>query len=396
MARRGSNLNPRTLAKIKDSTINRCEMIAISSELMVDFAAVSTEQLHLLYDVNAINFPIYLQIDDILIEYIRPEEFSRSLLQNILSAMTKPGDNVGIFVQEAHKNSLLRLQSSVRKKKIHELFINNPSMDKRVMEVFDQISNASQMVIAGGLSKDVVQKIKISTASAIDQLLDRPKALGTLSKMIEHDHTLYDHSAMVAMLSATIASDMLSQSFSRADYSLISLCGLYHDVGKTCVPSHILNKAGKFEPEEYEIMKTHAEHGEKYLCTLRDEDTDIHPLIIRVAGEHHERFDGSGYPRGKIGRQEEREDGIHLYTRIVSIADVYSALLMERVYKPAFDPSKSLEIMIKEAKNYDPKIFKEFVRKVVASINETTKDSQNGRIFTKEKGQPPVLHKRTS
>ena len=145
------------------------------------------------------------------------------------------------------------------------------------MEVFDQISNASQMVIAGGLSKDVVQKIKISTASAIDQLLDRPKALGTLSKMIEHDHTLYDHSAMVAMLSATIASDMLSQSFSRADYSLISLCGLYHDVGKTCVPSHILNKAGKFEPEEYEIMKTHAEHGERYLCALRDEDTDIHP-----------------------------------------------------------------------------------------------------------------------
>ena len=111
------NLNPRTLAKIKDSTINRCEMIAISSELMVDFAAVSTEQLHLLYDVSAINFPIYLQIDDILIEYIRPEEFSRSLLQNILSAMTKPGDNVGIFVQEAHKNSLLRLQSSVRKRK---------------------------------------------------------------------------------------------------------------------------------------------------------------------------------------------------------------------------------------------------------------------------------------
>jgi putative nucleotidyltransferase with HDIG domain len=394
MSKITSGLNPKTLSKIKDDTISRCEMVAITDELLNKYSPVSPEQIHLLYDATKVNFPIYMQVDDILVQYIKPEEFSKSLVQNLLAALTKKGDNVGIYVEEIHKDMLLNIQSHVRKKKINELFVNNPNMDKRVMMVFDQISNASQMVVKGGISNEVVQKIKVSTASAIDQLLDNPKALGTLSKMIEHDHTLYDHSAMVAMLSASIASDMTSHNFSRSDFSLISLCGLYHDVGKTCIPSHILNKPGSFEPEEYEVMKTHAELGEKHLCSLKDDGHDIHPLVIRVAGEHHEKFDGSGYPKGNTGRLEEREDGIHLFSRIVSIADVYSALLMERVYKPAFDPSKSLEIMIKLSNHYDPDIFKNFVKKVLASINELNKQDTKGRIFTKNDGEAPILFKK--
>lgn len=378
---------------MKDDTISRCEMMAVTKALMKRYCPVSAEQIHLLFDAKAITFTLFLRIDDVLVEYIKPNEFSKELLQNILGAIGKKDDDVTIFIRKVEQQLLLDLQSEIRNNKIQNLFHNDPSLDLRILKVFDQISSASQMIVDGGITKDVAERVKLKTAGVIDQLLKNPEAISTLSKMIQHDHTLYDHSATVAMLAVSISSQLNSHKFSRSDFTLISLCGLYHDIGKTCIPSFILNKPGTFTPQEYEVMKTHAALGQEHLDCLCDKGIDIPPIVSRVAGEHHERFDGSGYPWGKSGRFEENEaTGIHLYTRIVSIADVYSALLMERVYKPAFDPMASLEIMIKLSKNYDPIIFKSFVEKVLKSLKGKKASKNNGgRIFTKEKGQAPQL-----
>ncbi|HEX5710859.1 MAG TPA: HD domain-containing phosphohydrolase [Sulfuricurvum sp.] len=121
-----------------------------------------------------------------------------------------------------------------------------------------------------------------------------------------------------------------------------------HDVGKVGIPDAILNKAGKLTEEEYEIMKDHAKIGWDILNTSK------HALIQAaaiVAHEHHEKWDGTGYPRALAG------ENIHIYGRITSIADVFDALGTERVYKKAWDRDQILDYFIdQKGSHFDPSL----------------------------------------
>lgn len=110
-----------------------------------------------------------------------------------------------------------------------------------------------------------------------------------------------------------------------------------HDVGKIGIPDRILLKPGKLEPSEFDIMKMHTAIGGKILS-----DSARYPVISAgavIAEQHHEKWDGSGYPAGLRG------EDIHIYARIVSIVDVFDALTSERPYKKAFSLEKTSEIM---------------------------------------------------
>ena len=133
-------------------------------------------------------------------------------------------------------------------------------------------------------------------------------------------------------------------------------------------------------------MKSHTTLGEEELLDHIKKGADIDTVVARVAGEHHERFCGHGYPRGKKGCLEDNaEEGIHLYSRVVAIADVYSALLMKRVYKPAYEPQDAIKIMAEHAeRDFDPNIFDRFLNQVVTSLNREQEESKmhgKGRIL---------------
>lgn len=117
---------------------------------------------------------------------------------------------------------------------------------------------------------------------------------------------------------------------------IIQYASPMHDVGKIAIPDAILGKPGPFEPHEWEIMKTHAALGEKLLS-----GTDSPYLVMgaEIAGAHHERWDGGGYPLGLKG------EAIPLSARIMNICDQYDALRSRRPYKPALPQDKALEII---------------------------------------------------
>lgn len=121
-----------------------------------------------------------------------------------------------------------------------------------------------------------------------------------------------------------------------------------HDVGKVGIPDAILHKAGKLTDEEYEIIKDHAKIGWDILNTSK------HALIQAaaiVAYEHHEKWDGTGYPRALAG------ENIHIYGRITSIADVFDALGTQRVYKKAWDRNQILDYFIEQKGiHFDPSL----------------------------------------
>lgn len=133
-----------------------------------------------------------------------------------------------------------------------------------------------------------------------------------------------------------------------------------HDLGKVGIPDDILYKAGPLSPEQWDIMKTHTTIGENVLISsqaqLEDDEDDVLIAAIEIAGSHHERWDGSGYPRGIKGEE------IPLSARLMAIADMYDALVSERVYKKEWTHDEaSKEIVRNKGKHFDPALVDAFI-----------------------------------
>lgn len=124
------------------------------------------------------------------------------------------------------------------------------------------------------------------------------------------------------------------------DIELMRVAATLHDVGKACIPDHILTKPGPLTPEEWDVMRTHAAEGHAMLSHSRSR---VHVLGAQIAHEHHEHWDGSGYPRGLAG------DAISLAGRICAVADVLDSLVSSSCYKPAWPLETALAEVIRLA-----------------------------------------------
>jgi len=387
---------------LSDETLKRCQIFELTPETSKRYRTINPELFHFLFEVETIDFSIYLRIDSLMIEFMKPSEFSKELVAYLWAAMEKAKRRLDIQISKDAVARFEQIIEKIRQNKVTRLLEKDPHLDRKTIEIFGNLSGASQLVVKGGINADVAERVQASAKYMVNNLYDSDAAIATLSRMVTHDPTLYDHSASVAMIAGVIARQVLvrSHALPKSEVEIIAQSGLYHDVGKTCVPSFILNKPGKFTEAEFEIMKSHTTLGEQELARTVEAGAPIHELCVRVAGEHHERFSGKGYPRGRKGREEEDEkNGIHLYTRIVTIADVYSALLMKRVYKPAYEPQDAVKIMAESAKDdYDPEIFVPFLKSVVTSLNdyqETVRKHDGGKggriLFMKEDGSLEVV-----
>ena len=141
-----------------------------------------------------------------------------------------------------------------------------------------------------------------------------------------------------------------------------------HDIGKVGIPDSILNKNGKLDSAEWEVMKTHAQIGYEILRTSKRE---ILQAAAIVSYTHHERWDGSGYPLGLKG------EDIHIFGRITAIADVFDALTSERVYKKAWSLEEVLKLFNEEkGKHFDPNLIDVFMNNLddILEIKEKFKD----------------------
>ena len=356
--------------KIKEATRKRCKIQILDDKQLARFVPISLDFFHFIYQAKAIDFPLYFRAKNTVIEYIRPSEFGKQLLDEMWDAAQKPMSGMRICVLVSDRPRFDALINSIRSAKISGLHKKLPGLDAKTLDLYDKLSSASQMIVSGGLDANVMDSVKASASLLVTNAIDSDAAVSTLSRMITCDPTLYDHSATVAMIASVIALKQLPKPLTNREAEVLSQCALYHDLGKSCVPSAILNKPGKFTPEEYEIIKQHTVLGGNELIKLIDSGATIDKLAARVATEHHEKWDGTGYPYGRKGALEKDEkNGIHIYSRIVTIADIYSALLMKRVYKAAFEPQDAIKIMAAESAGFDPDVFVPFLRGVVHSLN---------------------------
>jgi PAS domain S-box-containing protein len=196
----------------------------------------------------------------------------------------------------------------------------------------------------------------------------RAKTLRRLALAAEYrDDDTFEHTERVGSTSVAIAAQI---GFDRDQVEILRLAAPLHDVGKIGIPDRILLKPGKLTAEEYEVMKTHTMLGARLLT---GSGSPVLKMGTLIAESHHERWDGSGYPRGWAG------EAIPLVGRIVAVADVFDALTHDRPYKSAWSTDRAIaEIEHRAGSHFDPRIVAAFL-----SVHKS------GRRYT-DSGEPPA------
>jgi len=174
-----------------------------------------------------------------------------------------------------------------------------------------------------------------------------------LTDIYVYDDYTFSHSFNVTLYALALGIEL---KLSNKELIQLGLGAILHDIGKMCVPIEILNKPDKLTEKEYELMKKHTEMGFEI---LRQSYT-IPLLAAHCAYQHHERLDGSGYPRGLKG------DEIHYFGRLLAIVDVFDAVTSNRVYRRAMLPHEGLEILYSGAGTKFDKEMVEAFRRAIA------------------------------
>lgn len=202
----------------------------------------------------------------------------------------------------------------------------------------------------------------------IDLILQDAKFPLDLNTIVKHavsmiqikDGQTAQHCKNTAKISSVLASLYL-QSCGKKDihwHRNLKTAALLHDTGKILIPESILQKPSRLTDDEFKMMKNHTKLGSELFKKMLDiyPKSELFSTCAKVCLYHHEKFDGTGYPEGLKG------DQIPLEARIVSIADVFDALISDRYYRNAHTFDKALQIMIEEEKgHFDPKLFDLFI-----------------------------------
>lgn len=148
----------------------------------------------------------------------------------------------------------------------------------------------------------------------------------------------------------------LGEGLSDSEIRLIGMGAVTHDVGKISIPDAILNKKGRLTPDEYDLMKTHTTQGAHLLSRIPQmREHSAYRYAYDIALHHHERWDGRGYPEGLKG------DEISIWTQVVSLADVYDALVSERCYKKPISFDRATEMILNgECGVFNPRMLEYF------------------------------------
>lgn len=193
-----------------------------------------------------------------------------------------------------------------------------------------------------------VDAFKEVATSFIDSIFRNQDALSCIAMIKQKDAYLLEHSINVATLITIFAKHL------RLDREIIeelATGALLHDIGKIKVDDAVLNKPGKLSDNEFEHMKQHAQFSYDIVT-----EAGLSEISCEVAGFHHERLDGSGYPNGLSNNE------ISQFVRMASIVDVFDALTAERVYKKALTPIQAFKILRENSpQHYDEKLLNEFI-----------------------------------
>lgn len=222
----------------------------------------------------------------------------------------------------------------------------------RARKIYSEASSIVQTVLIDArLGRQVdVERIQPTITAITASVLRNPDAMISLFKVKQADKYTFQHSVAVATL---LIAFCRSLEMDRETTEQVGLGGLLHDIGKMKVPHYILNKPGKLTESEFAVMQRHVEYGELAL----ESASNISQIALDIVLQHHERLDGSGYPRGLKG------DQLSIYGQMASIVDVYDAMTSDRIYHQGRQATEVLQILMEKSnRHFNPELVQHFVR----------------------------------
>jgi putative nucleotidyltransferase with HDIG domain len=210
-----------------------------------------------------------------------------------------------------------------------------------VQYLYQDTNSADFTNASRSITDDLLKAIEDNDAVAVD--------IGALQ--VSDEYT-FKHSVDVATMAMIVA-----RKYGLNDNQVyqIGIAGLLHDIGKSKIPNEILNKAGKLTDDEFTIIKMHSTYGYHILEPKKDISQEVKLGVL----QHHEKMNGKGYPMQVTGEK------IHLFSRIISVADIYDALVTERPYKKPFSPRAAVEMIMSMTEELDIKVMKCFMESVI-------------------------------
>jgi HD-GYP domain-containing protein (c-di-GMP phosphodiesterase class II) len=259
---------------------------------------------------------------------------------------------VQLYISEEQRKIYLR--SLIKESRVNDVDKANVIKDAAIdylHNIFDKDKEFSTEVLIQGI--ECCREVVANMVDVLDHH-NIESLRGLIGNLSFHDFYTYDHSINVSMYCITIYK-ALNPNATKKELMHAGLGGLLHDLGKIKIPTHILNNPGGLSEDEYKEIKKHPDFGLELLlgghCEV-NKDIDL-KIIARVVHEHHENYDGTGYPAKLKGKDE-----IHLLARVCTIADFFDAITTKRSYSEVLPISDAMNTMRKfRSIKLDPDIF---------------------------------------
>ncbi|RXJ98001.1 two-component system response regulator [Arcobacter sp. CECT 8989] len=333
------NFEDLQIISIDDNENNLFLIEAICGEIRLNVKSFS-EPLEALMHV------LQNRVDLIIIDYMMPnlngiefiKEFRRKNKKVPIVMVTAAGDDETI-----HKEAFDAGVNDFLSKPVNSVLFK--------ARVTNLLTNYQNTLLIEDKAKLLEEEVKKATENLIDR---EHETLYILGKTAEYkDPETASHVARVAHYSKLLAK---ACGLDEKEQEIIFYAAPFHDLGKIGIEDRILLKPGKLDNEEFDTMKSHAQIGYEI---LKDSQSEFLKAGAIIAINHHEKYDGSGYPKGLKG------DEIHIYGRIVAVVDVFDALTSHRPYKKAWSLDDALNLLKEESgKHFDPNIINLFIKNI--------------------------------
>ncbi len=278
--------------------------------------------------------------------YLLSDEDLRATMEKGSEALRVAPDRMLLPYEDAPSVPVLHTE-----RQRHDAYLRSLEEASELQERSLSVSRALEDRVNRGETLPV-QETREVIRDMIGSLSHNRNVLISLSRLKQWDEYTYTHSMNVALYGTLLAKYM---GLSDAQVEEIGMGGFFHDIGKLFVPLEVINFPGKLTDEQFSLVRKHPEYGESYGMEVSGLPDGVRLGIL----EHHERYDGSGYPMGK------RADGISLSGQMLLVADIFDALSSRRCYKPAMSAGDALALMYRErGAMYAPGMLESFIKAV--------------------------------
>lgn len=334
--------------------------ITVSPEKIKDFFEINFRLLQAI-DIASANFGIWLLGSEHILEYVNPALDSAEKLkrkEQLIGIAQKIKSTSKLLILKDDSDKFHKHLRTVRTNKIEKA-----GADKQVTKVYVQVAECADKVLTciEEVDEELVQDVENLASDVISSMSENKSLMEALISMIS-DGNAADHFTFVTMISLVVGKELR---LTEDQLKKLSVGGMFHDVG--ILRLDLVNwHVKELTSAEMKVYETHPTVGVEHLVGLENKSKIRFPKEVhKIVGEHHERFDGSGFPAGKQGRlSQKNSDGIHIFSSIVAMSDSFVHYLEPLQNRPALSRRSAVKTMNQMDKDFDPIVLNAF-RKLV-------------------------------